>query len=240
MPGGQGGVEESPITDIMAYNQSLPRREEDVVTLNDLLLSFRLVKISGRGTLFVRAIAGKDVFQIEISPDTGAYRAIHNGRELLQEDGQLSPKMNNLDVVVSLIDRQFLLAFNNKTVLCLLINDPDSKSESTSRPFAIGTLGLGVTLADLRIFRDVYYIQPIGWLNQAAFNKPVLLGEEEYFVLGDNSPIAEDSRTWPEHAQVIDNLFIGKPLVLIYPAKSIGMGSWQFQVPDLSRIGYIR
>lgn len=64
----QDDVQQCPVTDIMAYNHSLARREEDVHEVNDLMLCFRLVDTSGRGKFYVRAIAGKDVFQVEFNP----------------------------------------------------------------------------------------------------------------------------------------------------------------------------
>jgi signal peptidase I len=240
MPGRQSEIQECPITDIMAYNQSLPRREEDVHALNDLMLSFRLNTTSGRGKFFIRANNGREVFQVEIDPKTGNYRVTRSGREILQEDKQITLENKGLDVVVSLIDRQFLLALNDQTVFCLPMDDADLQTEATSQPLAIGTQGLGVVVDNLRIYRDIYYTHPVGWNGRWALEKPVQLREDEYFVLGDNSSIAEDSRTWPDRASVVDNLLIGKPLMILFPAKSITLGPWHFQVPDPSRIGYIR
>jgi signal peptidase I len=240
MPGLQSDAQECPINDVMAYNQSLPRREEDIHAMNDLMLSFRLVKTSGRGLFFVRAVYGKDIYQVEIDPKIGSYRVNRNGCGIMREDNRITPQNKGLDVVISLIDRQLLLALNDQTVFCQPIDYPVLESESTLQPFAIGTQGLGIVVEDLRIYRDVYYTHPIGWNGRWALEKPVRLGENEYFVLGDNSPIAEDSRTWPDRSSVVDEMLIGKPLMIVFPAKSINLGPWHFQVPDPSRIGYIR
>ncbi len=240
IPERQGEVQECPITDIMAYNQSLPRREENVHALTDLMLSFRMIKIVGPGKFFIRATYGKDVFQVEIDHKAGAYRVNRDGREIMREEKRMALENENMNIVVSLIDRQFLLAINDQAVYCLPIDDLVLPIEPTSRPFAIGIEGLEVAVEDLRIYRDVYYTHPIGWDSRWALDKPVRLGENEYFVLGDNSSISEDSRTWPGRSGVVDNLLIGKPLMILFPAKSITIGPWQFQVPDLRRIGYIR
>jgi signal peptidase I len=236
----EGEVQECPITDIMAYNQSLPRREEDVHALYDLMLSFRLMKIAGPGKFLIRATYGKDLFQVEIDHKAGAYRVTRNGREIMAEENRIALVNEDLNIVVSLIDRQFLLAINDQTVYCLPIDDLVLPIEPTSQPFAIGVEGLQVAVEDLRIYRDVYYTRPIGWDNRWAQDKPVRLGDNEYFVLGDNSSISEDSRTWPGRPAVVDNLLIGKPSMILFPAKSISIGPWQFQVPDPRRIGYIR
>ena len=72
LPNQNGEVQQCPITDIMPYNQSLPRREEDVHATSDLMLSLHLVAITGQGKLFARAIYGKDLFRAEIDPSAGA------------------------------------------------------------------------------------------------------------------------------------------------------------------------
>ena len=114
------------------------------------------------------------------------------------------------------------------------------ESEISSRPFAIAAFDLEVALDNPRIYRDIYYTPTIVHNGEVSATKPVRLGDDEYFVLGDNSSIAEDSRTWLNRLPIVDNSLIGKPLSVIYPAKSVSLGSWQFQVPDPSRIGYIR
>ena len=135
----------------------------------------------------------------------------------------------------------FLLAVNNQTVFCLPLDDPVLASEPTSQPFAIGIERLGAEVTALRIYRDVYYTCPIGGDNRWRREKPIHLGSNQYMVLGDNSPISEDSRTWQDRYPLVDSLLIGKPLMILFPAKSTAnIGRWQFQVPDLSRIGYIR
>ncbi len=239
-PNQKDEVQECPVTDIMPYNQGLPRREEDVHVVSDLMLCFRLEAIAGQGKFFTRAIDGKDVFQVEIDPPSGVYRATRNGREISPENNGFVPNNKSLDVTVSLLDRQFLLAINNRTVFCLPLDDPISKTEPTSQPFAIGVEQLGTDVADLRIYRDVYYTHPIGWDSRRGQDQPVQLAGNEYFVLGDNSSISEDSRTWPSRFPIVDDLLIGKPLMIIFPAKSFTIGPWQFQVPDPGRIGYIR
>ena len=116
------------------------------------------------------------------------------------------------------------------------------------QPLAIGAEGLGVVLDHLRVYRDVYYTEP----SFAAVGRPLVgyaasdgasaqaLGADEYFVLGDNSPISEDSRTWTQDRFVSHESLVGKPFVVIYPSCEVSLGGWRIQVPDLSRIRYIR
>ena len=87
----QDDVQECPITDIMPYNQSLPRREEDVHAMNDLMLSFRL-ETPPVEEIFHSCNNGKDVFQVEIDPQAGAYRVTRNGHEISPEDNRIPSK----------------------------------------------------------------------------------------------------------------------------------------------------
>ena len=75
-------------------------------------------------------------------------------------------------------------------------------SRACLRRLQLAPQGLEAKIRDLRVFRDVYYTQPIAARLNSVVGKPVRLGEEEYFVLGDNSPISDDSRNWPERGAV--------------------------------------
>jgi signal peptidase I len=238
--GRQDGAEQCPITDIMAYNQGIARREEDVHAVRDLMLCFDLVDTFGAGGFFVRATWGSDVYQLEIDPEAGTFRATCNGGEIAQENRGLPGNLKGLAIVVSLVDRQFLVGLGGRTVLACPIDDPAPESDAKAGPFAMGSNGLGVVVDEVRIYRDVYYTHPIGLRAGRGLDKPCRLADDEYYVLGDNSQIAEDSRLWEASAPVVDNLLIGKPLLILFRAKSARIGAWQFQVPDLSRIGYIR
>ena len=133
-----------------------------------------------------------------------------------------------------------LLALDGRRVMAYPYEPSDGPLESTSRPLAIGSRGLGVELKDVRVYRDVYYGCPVGPKGRWGLNNPVRVGGEEYFVLGDNSPISADSRTWPQGAAVPAELVLGKPFLVHFPARQIELGRWHFQVPDPAGIRYIR
>jgi len=86
----------------------------------------------------------------------------------------------------------------------------------------------------------VYYSRPIGVRARWGIDRPYRLGPDEYFVLGDNSPASDDSRSWPSGPGVPSEMLIGKPLAVLFPARSAGWFGVRFQLPDLPRIRYIR
>ncbi|MFP6650532.1 MAG: S26 family signal peptidase [Pirellulaceae bacterium] len=58
----------------------------------------------------------------------------------------------------------------------------------------LGASGAAVQLKGLRVWRDVHYLGPD--LTDESWNSGRILGKEEYFLLGDNMPVSEDSRQW--------------------------------------------
>jgi hypothetical protein len=62
------------------------------------------------------------------------------------------------------------------------------------------------------IERDIFYSNP----EQRAPGSEYAVGEDEYFVMGDNCPASSDSRRW-QHPGIPERNIIGKAMLVFWP-----------------------
>lgn len=141
---------------------------------------------------------------------------------------------------MSLIDQQVIVAVNGVPVLP---SYPLSIPPNTPAPryaARFGARGLDVRVDQLRVYRDVFYTSS---RSRNGVNRPYPLGDEEYFVLGDNSPVSHDSRRWDE-APVHRSLLLGKPFLVHLPSRPgrlrIGKTIMHLRLPDTQRMKFLR
>ncbi len=241
VPGPSGKLRESPVTDLGGPASSLLRREETVHIVRDLLLSIRLAPIAGQGTFFVRMADGRDCFETRLhrNGEKISYRVYRNGLHVPEAEGDFSAPQDSWQIETSLVDRQFLLAVNGQTYVTQPFGRTKPPRASLISPVAIAVQGMAITIEDLQLYRDVYYDHPPGVRHCRGMGRPVLLADDEFYVLGDNSPASEDSRQWPMEGDVNVKLLLGKPLAAIsYIPFSLG-SNFVFQVPNPAAIRYI-
>jgi signal peptidase I len=238
VPGKSGRLVEGPIGDVLPYNQGRTLHPKQVHPVPDAMLTFRLARVLGAGGLFLRATDGRDEFEVRIDTRRRVFEVARNGRPLCPPGKLPDGSIEGVRVEWSLFDRQVLLAWGGDTVLALPYDGDDALPGSSS-PLAIGSDGLGIEIRDLRVYRDVYYGRPFRRNSTQREGHATRLREGEYYVLGDNSAVSDDSRFWPDPA-LPGQWIVGRPLLVHLPARPIGPARWRFQVPDPARIRYIR
>ncbi len=146
------------------------------------------------------------------------------------------------------VDRRLAVAWDGVPLFEAIDFDPPRRPwrTPTDRPLAIGVEGPGTVVIDtLRVYRDLYYTGGLaaGPTRPFGVEVPHRLGTDEYFVLGDNSPISNDSRFWPGDPSVKAADLIGKPFLVHLPSRAVPLrvlGGPTYWVPDFREIRYIR
>ncbi|MEE2781678.1 MAG: S26 family signal peptidase, partial [Planctomycetota bacterium] len=201
--------ERERITDNYAYNQTLSR---SLSSMSDLILSAR-VRSQGGGTLKFRL--GTCELQLDASSQRGLL--LHENRPVAQcvWDGKRISRDTRLEIAV--VDRQFFFVIEDEVLLRYDLDksnlDKSDLDESLGSAdhqeganpagdamsldprwyLAIGAKNLDLDVTEVQILRDVYYTDQIVGVARTRRGE-CQLGEGQFFVLGDNSPLSLDSR----------------------------------------------
>jgi hypothetical protein len=129
------------------------------------------------------------------------------------------------------VDDRFCFWVNDRLVGLLDIEDdaqvkpqmpPVEATDGDTSPVGIAVRGAAVRVAHLRIERDVFYRNES---HRGHFDRdnPYILKDDpddqndEFLMLGDNSPRSNDSRLWQTTSTVPRRLLIGKAFYVYWP-----------------------
>lgn len=235
----------APLTDFYAYNRQLPGNGDSAV-VRDLMLVTQVDFKAGQGE-----------FLLEMNDGTETYRWVFDTRQQqvrLHLAGSAAPvrtaplparfAQDTVQLEMSLFDRQVLCSMNGQLMFepWELPLTPPGKT-APRRQVRIGAHGIRLHVLDLKLYRDVYYTAD-GGAESKSWELRDTRDHQEFFVLGDNSPISVDSRLWGNGTVLTSQLLMGKPFMVHLPARTaqLKLGTWQgrLRVPDFSRIRYIR
>lgn len=230
--------EERPITDQFIYNatQGYP------YPVHDFYVSFDLEILPGSGTFFCELTDGLDraSAQLAIGADAPPSQLNREGVGAVRETSATRLESGKTyRVEMAHIDRRVSVRIDRRMAFKPLDLEPVNSRNDVSRPVRLGIRGGSAIVRNFRLARDVFY-RPQG---DHAVGVPCELGENEYFMLGDNSGNSDDSRTWRVPGVSEADIF-GKPFLLHQPSKrakfGIGEREFEFLSVDWSRIRWIR
>lgn len=229
---------EAPVVDDYGYNRLGDGNSGFVV--RDLMLSLRLNAVDRDGLWTVEIDDGRRGYSVEFDFARGEAALFGDDSDRSLEVVPLPPDMINapMEVELSLMDRQALVAVNGKLLFEPVTADSPGRNEPAPRqPLRISAADGRFRMSELRVYRDIYYTP------KADDRRSFDLEGDEFFVLGDNSPVSLDSRCWEEPAVHRRDL-IGKPLVVHLPSRQGKLtlfGETRYvRIPDFSRVRYIR
>jgi hypothetical protein len=228
------------ITDVYGYNH--PLVAEKPFSVHDLMVEATVTALSASGEFRIRMFEGWHWFEAVFDFDRQEVRLLVDGADTPLRTGTLPAGLRGGSAVLemSLFDRQVLLAVDGQPVFApLRYSAPQHPRNSLRQPVELGAARSGFRVEQLRLYRDVYYTPK----NIFEHGRRTTVAPGELFVLGDNSPVSVDSRSW-ESATIPEQLLIGKPFVVHLPSQQerlqIGGQVHHIRIPDLSKVRYIR
>ena len=228
------------VRDRYAYNPREPRSRTRAVS--ELLVTFEVIASGTPPRLTIELDTGRHRVAWVRDPASGQQWMIIDDRR--SRPSRLAPVEpgRRRTFELSTIDRTLRAAVDGRLVLPpLALSDPAGPPKpGGDELLKLGAAAGDLEIHDVRIDRDVFYRDAAG---QHATTSPWQLGPDEFFMLGDNSPISLDSRSWTRPA-VPRRLVIGRPLLVHLPSQQwsieSGEGARHIRIPDFRRIRYIR
>jgi len=242
--------EYGPVRDSYPYNGGDGRIGRVV---RDLMFECGLSARDDVDSVQVRIAHGPDLFQITVPVDAKVPAEVfRNGVPIelkgasgsLRSSASAGLRWDRLEV--ALVDHRLVAALNGTPLFRPVDYDASGPASlSTDRPLALGVVNGSLEVQDLRLFRDIYYTGELsaGVRRPTGVDEPFGLRDDEYFVLGDNSPVSNDSRFWGDRPVVHRTRFLGKPFLVHLPGQAYGVRIFGHElgwIPDFREIRYIR
>ena len=235
----------APLTDFYAYNRQIPGNGDSAV-VRDLMVVTKVDFKAGQGEFRIEMNDGSEVYAWVFDTRQQQIRLHMRGSSAPVRTAPLPAKFAREAALLemSLFDRQVMCAVDGDLVFEPWELPPAPRGKpAPRRQVRLGANGIRLHVLSLQVFRDVYYTAD-GNADMKTWELSNQANQEEFFVLGDNSPISVDSRLWGPEIVLTSQLLMGKPFLVHLPSRTaqLKLGNWQgrLRVPDFSRIRYIR
>ena len=229
-----------PLIDNYGYNPNEGGAVPNPV--RDVMLSARVQRESGAGEFAIQLTDGSQNFTVVFDASRREVRLLAGDGEepVATTDWPTSLDASAATVEVSLFDRQLIVAVNGRPLMEPWPFETPSGTPAPRSAVRFGSRGLDVRVDQLKLYRDVYYTSSRA---RHGVNRPHQLGDDDFFMLGDNSPVSHDSRRWDE-APVHRSLLLGKPFLVHLPSKPgrlrVGDREMHLRLPDMERVRFLK
>ena len=230
----------APLIDNYGYNPNEGGAVPNPV--RDVMLSARVQWESGAGEFAVQLTDGSQNFTVVFDASRREVRLFAGDGEEPVATGDWPKSLDKAAATVeaSLFDKQIIVAVNGQPLMEPWPFETPSGTPAPRSAVRFGARGLDVRVDQLKLYRDVYYTSSRA---RHGVNRPHELGDDDFFMLGDNSPVSHDSRRWDE-APVHRSLLLGKPFLVHLPSKPgrlrIGDREMHLRLPDTERVRFLK
>ncbi len=236
----------SLIDDFYAYNDAdftppgCSRGPQEIQHwVGDLSLDCQLEAKSDRGAVTLELVKGGVQFRCHIDLATGeATLSISSlrdfapvGQTSIRAPGKYDVSFSNVDERLLLSVNGQMISFDGPTTYQPLSNKrpvstmPEVGSNVATDLSPVGIAvedGASVNVSHLKIRRDIYYTADPGpggvdFALETDRSRILDLQDDQFFMLGDNSPRSKDGRYWRPENYVDRRLLIGKALFVYWP-----------------------
>ena len=229
----------APLIDNYGYNPNEGGAVPNPV--RDVMLSARVEWERGSGEFAIQMNDGEQDFTVVFDTSRREVRLFTGAGDAPAVTGDWPTSLDKgATIEVSLFDSQVSVAVNGQSVLEPLPFETPTGTPAPHSAVRFGARGLDARVDQLRLYRDVYYTSSRA---RHGVNRPHSLGPDDFFMLGDNSPLSHDSRRWDE-APVHRSLLLGKPFLVHLPSKPgrlrIGDHEMHLRMPDTERVRFLK
>ena len=178
--------------------------------------------------------------------------------ELTRKTIKLWEKDKPILIKFANVDHQLIFQSDRETLIHDMGREPESAGpiRENMQP-SVKIFGAGkMVLSHIAIFRDLHYTEamPVNGMKQgrATRENPLKLEQNQFFVLGDNSPNSEDGRWWdnvgvankglpPYRMGIVPrNYLVGKALFVYWPSGFRPFANFPFGIiPNIGQMRFI-
>ena len=257
------------VTDHYEYNQSRtqfghrPGQNRPSNWVGDLAVEAQVEVEQNAGNLAFELVEGGHVLNCDFDLATGTASLSVDGGQgsflgeheqpdsttrsagtKIQGPGKYRIMLANCDDQLVLWVNGKVVAFDGPTTYAHLDNNEPTSADHW--PVGISAQGTKLSIDSLRVYRDVFYIATdFDKMSRLISNVPggvtFSMSDDQFFVLGDNSPASKDSRLWRVRSSdphwVDRELLIGKALFIYWPHSRADVFPF---CPNIPRMGFVR
>jgi len=225
---------------------------------SDLMVRFDCNAADSQGRIGIALSKYETTYRAEVLFSTGTLIVTK------QEKGKEPVELDGISIPVPRINRQTRVKFANVDHRLIFEYGGTKWTRDLGRDLEdagpikedieprVEIFGSGkMTLSHIAIFRDIHYTEPRP-SSRATKDSPFILDEDEFFVLGDNSPNSEDGRLWSRRGMANKGLsdyrmgvvprdyLVGKALFVYWPSGFKPFAEFPFGiVPNVGRMRFI-